>query len=220
MIASPSRTSPTIRSDFGDIRPTAEPASTIGAGLDQPAQGRRLAAAPDGARRPAALGESRHELAARAGLVREPARVADRGVHRHRDRERPAGHEVVRDRRHRVDPDRPVVATAALRLDRVRHEVLRPQALLDVREEMVLGLDEVGALAADGRGLPEAVAGEEVGRRLRGLLARALERVEGAVARRRRTRRRATWPSTTFPRSSRNSSRRPGSPPGIRPGVG
>ena len=87
-------------------------------------------------------------------LVGEPVRVSHRGVHRHRDRQRAAGDQVVGDRGHRVDADLAVMAPPALGLDRVGHEVLGPQALLDVREEMVLGLDQVGAFAPHGRPAP------------------------------------------------------------------
>jgi hypothetical protein len=102
-----------MRSAFGAILPMAEPASTIVSGHDDTAQRRRLAAAPDRAGLAAALGKALDQ-GVHARLVGKPAGVAHRGVHRHRDRQRAAGDEVVDDRRDRIDRDL-AVETAARR---------------------------------------------------------------------------------------------------------
>ncbi len=182
--------------------------------LDDAAQRRRLATAPDRARELAALGEARDE-AVGALLIGEPRRVADGRVHRDGHRERAAGDEVVDDGGDEIDADFAVEGAAGRGIDGVGHEVLCAEALLDVREKMVPGLDEVGALAARRRGLGVAVRGELAGGRGGRALARALERVEfvvadagGFVA--------EAHVSNCARRSSRSNSRRPGSRRGSR----
>jgi len=70
-------------------------------------------------------------------------------VHRHRDRQRAAGDEVVDDGRHGIDADLAVETFPGLRVHRIGHEILGAKPLLDVREVMIRRLDQVGALAAD-----------------------------------------------------------------------
>lgn len=99
-------------------------------------------------------------------------------MHRHRDRQRATGDEIVHHRRHRIDRDFPVETLAGRRVNRVGDEILRPQSLLDVREEVIRGLDEIGALPARRRRLGITVGPQRAGRRLRRLLAGALEGIE------------------------------------------
>jgi hypothetical protein len=151
-----------------------------GLGVDDAPERGGLAPAPDGAGLPAALGPAVDQRL-HARRVGEPRRLAHGGVHRHGYRQRAAGDEVVDDGGDGIDGDLAVEVPARLRVDGVGHEVLGAEALLDVREVVVGGLDQVGALAPDAGGLGVAVGGQRRSRRLRRLLAGALEGVELVV---------------------------------------
>ena len=127
--------------------------------VDDPAQGRRLPAAPDRPGQPAPLGEAGRQFL-RPARVGEPGRVPHRRVHRDRNRHRPGGHQVVDDRRHGVDADVAVEAPPGQLQHRVGDQVLRPQPLLDVGEIFVGRLDQVRAFAADARRLGQPVCGQ------------------------------------------------------------
>ena len=99
-------------------------------------------------------------------------------MHRDGDGESAAGDEVVDHGGDGIDGDFAVEALAGLGVDGVGHEVLGAEAFLDVGEEVVGGLDEVGAFAAGGGGFGVAVGGEGVGRGAGGFLAGALEGIE------------------------------------------
>ena len=148
-----------------------------GFGLHNPTERRRLAPAPHRPSLAAAFGETRHQRI-RARLVRKPARIADRRVHGHRDGQRPAGHQIVHHRRDSIDGDFAIEARARRRIHRIRHEVLRAEPFLDVREKMIRRLNQIGALTPRRRGFAITVAREHSRRGARGLLARALKRIE------------------------------------------
>ena len=106
MIASPSCTSPTMRSSLRRrFCPTADPASTIVSGSTMPLQRRRLAATPHRAGRTAPFGEPVRQIVRRVPSLANHAESPDGRVHRHRDRQRAARDQVVDDRRDGVDAD-------------------------------------------------------------------------------------------------------------------
>ena len=179
-MASPSRTSPTMRLDLGRMRPRAQPASTIVASFTIP---RSVGVSPPPQTAPAArqpFGEARRQFL-RPPRVGEPGRVADGRVHGDGDGQRPRGHQVVDDGRDGVDADVAVKAPARQPQHRVGDQVLRPQPFLDVRQVLVRRLDQVGALAADAGRLAQPVGRQRRRGGGRGALAGALEGVELVV---------------------------------------
>src|SRR5580704_5170961 len=99
-------------------------------------------------------------------------------MHRHRNRQRATGHEVVHDGRDGIDANLAIKTAACRGLDRIGHEIFRAEAFLDVRDKMIVGLDEIGALAAHARGLAIAMRRQQRCRSPGGALAGALERIE------------------------------------------
>src|SRR5204862_3946500 len=127
-------------------------------GVDDALEGGGLAAAPDGVGLVAAVGEAGGEVLGEL-RVRKPVRIAHGGVHGDADRERAAGYKIVDHRGDDVDADVAVIGLAGQLEHGVGDEVFGAEALLDVGEVGVGGLDQVGRLAADVCGLGEAVEG-------------------------------------------------------------
>ncbi len=128
-------------------------------GIDDALERRGLAPTPDGASPVATFGPAVHERLHASG-VGKPARVTHRRMHRDGNRPRAACHKVVHDRRDRIDGDLVVETPAGLGVHRIGHEVLGPEAFLDVSQIMICPFNQVSALAACRRRLGIAVGGE------------------------------------------------------------
>ena len=99
-------------------------------------------------------------------------------MHRDRDRERAASHEVIDDGGDGIDGDFAIETFARLRVDRVGHEVLGAETFLDVREVVILGLDQIAALATRCCRLAITMIRQQACGRACGTLTSALERIE------------------------------------------
>ena len=77
-------------------------------------------------------------------FVRKPIRVPHRGMHCHGNRQGPTGCKIVYNGCDSIDSDFAIKATAALSIHRIGDEILGPEALFDVGEVVIGGLDQVG----------------------------------------------------------------------------
>ena len=150
-------------------------------GLDNPAQCRRLSAAPRAARKLARLPPAVDKISS-AAFVLEPVGRPDAEMHGHGQRQRAKRDHVVHDHRNGVLRDVIVVGTRRHQaIHRIGDEVLRAEPLLDVREIALGRLDEIRALAAAHLDFGDAETSNHVGRRSAGELRPALERIERAI---------------------------------------
>ena len=80
-------------------------------------------------------------------------------MHGHRDGPCTTGHEIIDDRRHRIDGDFLIKTFPRLSVDHIGHEIFGAETFLDVRQIVIGSLDEISALAPRGRRLRVAVRG-------------------------------------------------------------
>ena len=103
-------------------------------------------------------------------------------MHGNGDGEGAGGDQVVDDGGDGVEADVGVIALAGQLEHGVGDEVFGAETFFDVGEVAVVGFEEVGAFAADGGWFFEVVGGEGRNGGGGGVLAEALEGVEGVVA--------------------------------------
>ena len=113
--------------------------------------------------------------------VDKPSGVTNGRVHRHRNRQRAGGDQIVDDGGDRVDADVGIVALAGQFQHGVGDEILGAQSLFDVGEEFIGGFDEIGAFAAHVGRLAQAEFLQRPRRGRRGALAGAFECVQRTV---------------------------------------
>ncbi len=124
--------------------------------INNPLQRRRLSASPNRSRPTASLGKPSRQILG-PGRIIKPGRVPHRRVHRDRNRQRPGRHQIVDDRRNRIDPNIRVIALPRQLKHRIGDKILGPQSFFNMGQKFIRRFDKIRALPADPRRLGDSM---------------------------------------------------------------